>query len=245
MKKASGNIQKEFIDRQIEEFADVGEAGEILNRHNKMVEFVLKHSKKDDHILDIGCFDGKMLKALEARGYINLYAIDFSQVASKSFTGTKIHFAACDIEHESIPFKQKFDVVIMSDVLEHLFSPQTTLFDIKKSLVPDARVIYSVPNAGWFMNGFLLTFLPSKLFLSTAFGPWGHAHQFTFYEARKMAQSLGFNVLELSGGKMDNYVFKSGMKKVLFDLFIRVSNPLSQLFPQAFFCSYFWSESKY
>ncbi|MEK7616654.1 MAG: class I SAM-dependent methyltransferase [Patescibacteria group bacterium] len=228
------NIKKEFIDRQVLTFSETGEHEELLNRHKKILSLILKYSSKNDYVLDIGCFDGKILKSLEQEGYNNLYGVDFSEAAKVSFTKSSIHFAPCDIEHQEISFKEKFDVVILSDVLEHLFSPQSILFDLKKKLSKDARIVLSVPNAGWFINGLLLSFFPSKLFLSTAFGPWGHTYHFTFYNVKKTAQNLKFKVLELSGGRMDNYVFNSGIKKMLFEGFLQATYSLALIWPKIF-----------
>ena len=151
-------------------------------------------------------------------GYRNLYGIDFSEVSRKSFLRTKIKFSSCDVEKGKIPFRKKFDVVIFSDVLGCLFSPQTVLYDIRKYLTPRGKIIFSTPNAGYFLNWILLTFLPSKLFLSTSFGPWGNVYHFTFYKVRLMARELGYRIVSLKGGKIDNYAFKSGIKRLVFDV---------------------------
>ncbi len=195
---------------------------------------ILDNSAKSDRILDIGCSDGKILKELLQRDYTNLYGIDIQEWAKTSLVGTKIKYQDCDIEKEPIPFRGKFDVIVLSDVLEHLFSPQTVLYDIRTHLAPKGKVVFGMPNAGWFLNGLLLTFFPSKLFVSTAFGPWGHTHQFTFFEVKKIAKSLKYKILTLKGGKLDNYAFKAGFKKILFDGFALVSQPLIQIAPIIF-----------
>jgi len=171
---------------------------------------------------------------LEKRGYKNLFGVDFSDVSKKSFKNANIHFSAYDIEHDALPFQRKFDIIIYTDVLEHVPSPQTTLFDIRNNLSRNGKIVFSVPNAGWFLNGFLLSFLPSKLFLSTAFGPWGHTYHFTFYKIKKIAKDLNFKLIELSGGKMKNYVFKTGIKKVFYDIFMMCLTFLSYISPQLF-----------
>lgn len=228
------NIKKEIFDRQVLAISRKGEKKELLNRHKKILNLILKNSIKDDYVLDIGCFDGKILKVLEQKGYKNLYAVDFSETSKKSFKKTSIHFSTYDIERDRIPFGNKFDIIIYTDVLEHLFSPQTTLFNIKKNLSKDGKIIFSVPNAGWFLNGILLSFLPSKLFLSTSFGPWGHTYNFTFYQVRKIAWKLCFNILQLSGGRMDNYVFDRGFKKHLYDAFLYILYFPALVWPQVF-----------
>ena len=79
-----------------------------------------------------------------------------------------------------------------------------------------------------------LEFFPSKLFISTAFGPLGHTYHFTFFQVRKIASNLKFKIVELSGGKNDNYVFKKGLKKIIFDLFLVLTQPLALVYPQIF-----------
>ena len=231
----TGNLKKEFIDDQVVEFSKNGENKKLLYRHKVILNLVRKYCGKNDNILDIGCFDGKVLKNLEKLGYKNLYAADFSNVSRSSFKNTSINFSCYDIEKDNIPFgNTKFDAVIYTDVLEHLFSPESVLLDLKKRLNKNAKVFISVPNAGWFINGFLLTFAPSKLFISTAFGPWGHTYQFTFYEVKRLAEKLDYKVSLLSGARNENRVFKKGIKKIMFEMFLLITNPFVGIFPSVF-----------
>ena len=186
----NNNFKKEIFDREIIKISKKeNNNNKLLNRHVKILKLIYHYCDKNDYILDIGCFDGKILKTLERNGYKNLYALDFSEKSKSSFIKSKIHFASYDIENDSIPFDKKFDAVIYTDVLEHLFSPEKILNDIKNSINKKGKIFFSVPNAGWFLNGILLSFFPSKLFLSTAFGPWGHSYNFTFYHVRNMAKN--------------------------------------------------------
>lgn len=228
------NIKKNIFDQQVVDFSKKNRNKELLERHKKILNLIYKHSVSSDSILDIGCFDGKILKALEKEGYKNLYGVDFSETSKSSFKDTNIHFKTYDIENDSLPFNNKFDVIVYTDVLEHLLSPQATLFDIRKHLSKNGKIIFSVPNAGFFLNGLLLSFLPSKLFLSSAFGPWGHTYHFTFYQVKKISESLGFDLVGISGGWMKNYIFKSGIKKLFYDIFIFTVSMLSLIFPKIF-----------
>lgn len=215
---------------KVVDLSDIG----MINKHRIVLDLIKKYSRPNHRILDIGCSDGKILKELERNDYNHLYGIDIQAAAKKAFQGTKIKYRDCDFENEPIPFKGKFDVIIMSDVLEHLFAPHTILFDLKKYLSDNGKIIFSMPNAGWFLNGILLTFSPNKLFVSTAFGPWGHTHQFTFWEVRRIARILKYKILSLGGGRLDNYAFKTGLKKLLFDIFVISTSYLSRKYPTVF-----------
>lgn len=240
-----GNIKQDFIDGQVKAFTELDKDGlGMIHKHEVVLEMILKYADTSDKILDVGCSDGKILKELEIRDYRNLYGVDIQSKSNESFRGTSIRYKQCDVENDPIPFKGSFDIIIISDVLEHLFSPQTVLFDLRKKLSKKGIIIFSVPNAGWFLNGILLTFFPSKLFASTAFGPWGHTHQFTFYEVSRISRSLELRVLELKGGRLDNYAFRYGIKKLVFDLFIFLTAPLTHLFPSVFSAHIFGSMRK-
>lgn len=229
------NLKKTFTDAQSSAFREKDPDGlGMIHKHEIVLDMILRYSEKSSRILDVGCSDGKILKDLESRGYKKLYGVDIQSVSDATFIGTNIKYKKCDVENEPIPFRGSFDLIIISDVLEHMFSPQTVLFDIRSILSEKGMIVFSVPNAGWFLNGLLLTFLPSKLFVSTAFGPWGHTHQFTFYEVKKISATLKFKVIELQGGRLDNYAFRSGIKKLLFDLFVLLTSPLATRLPSAF-----------
>lgn len=229
------SIKKQFIDRQVKAFTDNDPNGKgLIEKHRIVIDMILQNVEKQSRVLDVGCSDGKILKELEGSGYKRLYGIDIQKVSESSFISTNIKYAKCDIEQEKVPFKGKFDLIIVSDVLEHMFSPQTVLYDLKSILSKNGKIIFSMPNAGWFLNGILLTFFPSKLFVSTAFGPWGHTYQFTFFQLRRMATTLKYKILELKGGKLDNYAFRAGIKKTLFDLFVLTTEPLAKLLPTVF-----------
>ncbi len=44
-------------------------------------------------------------------------------------------------------FPEKFDVIVLGDVIEHLTNPGMVLTEAKKLLAPDGKIIISVPNA--------------------------------------------------------------------------------------------------
>lgn len=233
---AVDTLKKEFIDTQVRTFLQETPHGlGFLHRHQVVFDLIARYAQKNARIVDIGCQEGKMLKELAARGYTDLHGIDIQEWSHESLTKSGIDYRVCDIEHEPLPFRKgSIDLIIMTDVLEHLFSPQTVLYDLKPYLSPTGKIIFSTPNAGWFVNGWLLTFFPNKLFLSTAFGPWGHTHQFTFYEVHKMARLLKYRRLYSGGSKLDNYAFRSGLKKLIFDLFIFLTAPLTTWYPHIF-----------
>jgi SAM-dependent methyltransferase len=80
--------------------------------------------------LDIGCNYGTLLLIMKhLYPEISLYGIDLSALVPQELVGKySINFYLGDIELESIPWQDKFDVIIFTAVLEHLeFHPLATL----------------------------------------------------------------------------------------------------------------------
>ena len=67
---------------------------------------------------------------------IHKESIDY---AKKKYKTKKINFT------EKIPNK-KFDIIIISEVLEHLNNPEKVLFELKHKLKKDGLILGSIPN---------------------------------------------------------------------------------------------------
>lgn len=91
------------------------------HRLTKYHEFFINNINKDDNILDIGCGNGyNTYKIAEKAG--SIVGIDINEdnirSAKSSFQGNNIEYIEGDAT--SFLFKEKFDVIILSNVLEHI-----------------------------------------------------------------------------------------------------------------------------
>jgi 2-polyprenyl-3-methyl-5-hydroxy-6-metoxy-1,4-benzoquinol methylase len=103
--------------------------------------------------LDAGCAYGTLLVyTMKAAGCAG-YAVDFRDTyLSKSLIASLgIHFAVCNIEQERLPWEHRFDVILFTEVLEHLnFQAAPTLRKLRDALTEDGRLFLSTPNrADW------------------------------------------------------------------------------------------------
>jgi len=102
---------------------------------------------RNKRVLDIGCGNGSLGAYLEAAGN-ECYGITVSKKEAQ-MAKTQIHSVQqMDIEQvNALPFSDNyFDVVLFTDVLEHLRDPQRVLNLVKPYLKSEALVIASIPN---------------------------------------------------------------------------------------------------
>jgi SAM-dependent methyltransferase len=63
---------------------------------------------------------------------------------------------------------EKFDVIFCGEVIEHLFSPDSLLDEIKELMHEDRILILSTPNLGYYLNRVMLLFGISPFFLENS-----------------------------------------------------------------------------
>ena len=104
-------------------------------RMNRAVELFKKFVNKDDSILDIGCANGGQLKILKESGFTNLAGVDPSEVCVSNVQTFGIRsFQAHIFEDSFIEWDAKFDLIILSHVLEHICDLDRAIQIIKDKL---------------------------------------------------------------------------------------------------------------
>jgi ubiquinone/menaquinone biosynthesis C-methylase UbiE len=98
-----------------------------------------------DVILDIGCGNGSILRQLKQQGYTNLHGLEISDYAIQRLQseGIEMHRGALP----SIPLPDAtFDVVIASQVLEHVIRRRRFLKELRRVMKPGAQAFIFVPD---------------------------------------------------------------------------------------------------
>lgn len=139
---------------------------------------------KNAKILEVGPGNGNLLSAMKLKGYENLYGIDFKDNAFKDLEKKGIKTALSNIE-EGNPFNEKFDVVIMNNVIEHFLNPFNVLRNLKKSLSKDGKIILITPNSN------AIELLLFKNYWAGFHAP-RHIYLFNDKNIRLLAQGLDF-----------------------------------------------------
>ncbi len=97
-------------------------------------------------VLEIGCGTGDVLNSVSPKEGLG---VDISPKMVK-IAKTKYPQLSFKVsEAEQLELKEKYDYVIMSDILEHLIDVWKVLKNLKKVIKPDGRVVISFINPLW------------------------------------------------------------------------------------------------
>jgi len=149
---------------------------QIYNSKNWMVRFVhnnriknivksISQRQKIKKVLDAGCGEGHLLESIynSAKDY-EYYGVDITPVA---LDRTKLRCPFADIKQADISETNYpndfFDVVICSEVLEHVYNFKLALNEFNRILKPGGILIITFPNEFlWTISRFLLGRKPIK-----------------------------------------------------------------------------------
>jgi len=149
--------------------------------------------KSSGNILDVGCATGYFLEAAKKRGF-ETYGVEISNYScaiAKSVIGEeRVHEGTL----EDCPFPEKhFDVIAMSDLLEHVRDPRKTLLAARRLLKDDGVLMVVTPDT-------------DSLTRRLMGGKWSHykVEHFFYFNKRSMeylAAQAGFAVEHLEAAK--------------------------------------------
>lgn len=162
-----------------------------MNKLNVVLGLIASSPGK---ILDVGCASGWFLsKVAQVFPKAQCYGIDIYDKAvaygKKLYPG--ISFQKADAH--TMPFKTStFDLVICTEVLEHVNDPKSALLEIKRVLKKDGFAIIELDS------GSILFTITWFLWQRFRGGVWEHAHlhSFTVKKLEKMILSCGFRIIK-------------------------------------------------
>ena len=176
----------------------------------------LKPFLKGKNLLDIGSGEGNILELFEKKKF-NVTGIEPSEKNIK-IINKKLKKGICKqgfIETE-LNFETKFDIIIMSHVLEHVIDCRKILENLKKSLSKNGLLFIEVPNCG------------NKKYLEESINTQQHIHHFTKNGLQELLKSLGFQIIKTETMFSEVSSFYEHFKYFLFwlikkDYFIPIS----------------------
>jgi 2-polyprenyl-3-methyl-5-hydroxy-6-metoxy-1,4-benzoquinol methylase len=153
----------------------------------------------EESVLDVGCGSGALSEAIQKKGYsvwgIEAYA-PAAEIAAKRITKV-ITADLTDISAIKRAIgDRKFDHIIFSDVLEHLYDPFTILKEYLTLLKTDGHILISVPNAAVWTNRLKLLFGVFN-YADTGVMDRTHIRFFTYRTARELVEAAGCSVVKV------------------------------------------------
>lgn len=173
------------------------------NRREKTFELIAKYAPAGGRILDVAAGKGNFSLPLAERGYdvtwndLRAGIIDYVKLKHES---GKISFAPGNILN--LRFDERFDVVLIAEVIEHVAHPDQFLKHVASFLKPGGVVIVTTPNGDYLLND-----LPRfsdhpdpSVFESKQFKPNSDGHISLLYrdEIERFAREAGLQVREMA-----------------------------------------------
>lgn len=162
---------------------------------------ILRQVPAGTKVLDIGCSSGYLDKYLTEENKCRVTGIEIDKEAAEVAGKYCEKIIVGDIENSDIltQIKDKFDVIILGDVLEHLVNPDVLLKKIKYFLTDKTIILVSVPNIAYWRIRLGLLF---GRFSYTEKGILDRSHLrfFSRKTAEKMMSDAGYIIEGFSAG---------------------------------------------
>lgn len=159
-----------------------------LKQEADCLRFMTLEHEPAGKLLDVGCGGGRFLNRMKKRGW-QVEGIDFdAQAIEKAIAryGIKAHVG--DLAQCALP-SNSFDVITMSQTIEHLYEPNATLIESLRILKPGGLLVMTTPNANSIGAGEFGAFWRG----------WEaprHLHLFSVESLRRLTQRAGFEVTD-------------------------------------------------
>ena len=126
---------------------------EEKDSYNNYVTMLAEHIPNNARVLDLGCAQGRFGKILKKKD-CTVIGIELDEKAAKCAQETenynKVYVADMtdtDTEaYQAVSKEEKFDVILMTDILEHIVEPTEMIKMYEKVLKEKGSILISVPN---------------------------------------------------------------------------------------------------
>lgn len=181
-------------------------------RQARMLTHVLRHVAAPARIVDVGCGDGMATSVAVRHNHGHHFVgIDWSEGNLRRGQQLGLTLLRGGVDAPGLPLASgTVDVVIMSELIEHLVDTDGAVEEVHRVLKPGGSLLLSTPNlAAWFNRGLLaLGTQPvfSEVSLRRVFGRpgsqvAGHLHLFTRRALVEFLEANGFTSVEVAGAR--------------------------------------------
>lgn len=187
---------KEFYEERAGNYLPDDSNYNRIDKIRKIVDSV--PLKQNLRVLEVGCGNGYILKKIQEKRNVEMYGFDLSEkkveMAKKVGIIAKVHDAT-----KKFPYEDNFfDVVVCSEVLEHLFFPEECIMNINRCLKKDGILIITTPNLAFLWSRFSLLLRGTTEYIDYEFEK-EHIRFYTQMSLTNMVERCGLKVVNFMG----------------------------------------------
>ncbi|MBM3255081.1 MAG: class I SAM-dependent methyltransferase [Candidatus Omnitrophica bacterium] len=199
----------------------------LIGDSAKRIQILLNLIGKNKKVLDLGCGDGLIAGQILKNGN-EVAGVEVSEFAIKKAREKGIKVYDYDLNSDwGNSIKEKFDLVLCGEIIEHIFDTDKLLHNIYSVLKEGGLLVLSTPN---------LAALGRRVFLLFGINPLtevtarrydsGHIRYFTLASLKKLLKENGFIVTKFKSDYVSFYTKGRLRCGILADLFPAIGNSL-------------------
>lgn len=170
-----------------------------IRRHIELAAFMKEEGiSKESKILDVGCGPGWLIERLKEEGYYDISGCDWAEPNPCHFDFEKVNL---NWDGLKIYESNSFDVVIASDVLEHLENPAYTLRELARIARPAGHVFVTLPSCWNLFERlyFFVTGNSSRYRSERNAEPFGHISMLTANILESLSDRANLRLVKMKG----------------------------------------------
>jgi SAM-dependent methyltransferase len=191
--------------------------GPAMGRERFVVDYLRRNVPHVTNLMDIGCLNSGLPAHICAAVKVdNYFGMDLLPATDAGLDGKGIKYTQWDLDAAIPSLDVRYDVMVCSEVIEHLVNPDNVFLFARQSLTPGGVLIVTTPNLGAWFNRILLIFGYQPCFSEVSarynvgkFGAsvekelarpvqevGGHLRMFTLRALVQLGQCYGLRLLE-------------------------------------------------
>lgn len=206
---SSGNKLRDFYE---DPAVPASSGPDRARRQASMLAELLSSVPAPATIVDVGCGDGFATRVAADRNPGHHFAgLDWSVPSLASAKARGLAVLRAGLDSPALPLRPaSVDVIVMSEVIEHLVDTDSAIEAAHRALKPGGSLLLSTPNlAAWYNRGLLACGIQpvfSEVSLRSVFGRpgsqvAGHLHMFTKRALVEFLTAYGFDCVRVAGAR--------------------------------------------